>query len=190
MRLMIRLTSAAVVVMLGFAGLLLTAPSASAASGYPPPVVAATSCSVAQAVAVGNTFTFNATCTFAPGSTITVTLNGVFYETLTAPSSGVFTETIVVTDPHISLNGGPAEAAAYGATETFVATGTNASGASNTSTAIITIPSAASSSGLAFTGADLAATMIGGATLLLMGIAATTYARRRARHLGQPIRPA
>jgi hypothetical protein len=153
---------------------------ASADTAYPPPVVSATSCSVTQSVSVGSTFTSNATCTFAPGSAITVTLNGAFYETLTAPATGILTFVIVVTDPHISMNGGPTDAASFGASETFIATGTNAAGATNSATAVIVIPAAVAGTGLAFTGADLAATFIGGAALLLMGALVTLYARRRA----------
>jgi hypothetical protein len=157
---------------------------AGAASGYPPTTVAPTSCSFSQIVDVGQTYTTTATCNFEAGTPITITLNGSAYESTTAPASGVFTWVIVVTgDPDIALQGQAAVAAAFGSTQTFVASGTNPSGASNTATAIITIPTAsstASSSSLAFTGADLAATVFGGGALILMGIALTVFARRRA----------
>jgi hypothetical protein len=160
---------------------------AGAASAYPPPTITPTSCSFSQVVDVGTSYTTTATCTFEPGTPIIITLNGVAYSTAVAPASGIFTWVVVVTgDPDIALSGDPAVAAAFGATETFVASGTNPAGATNTATAIITIPTSAAVSStsttapLAFTGADIAATVFGGVALLIMGIALTVFARRRA----------
>ncbi len=157
---------------------------AGAASGYPPPSNLNTSCSFSQVIDVGGSATVNATCTFAPGSTITISYNGAAYATATAPASGVFTEVFTVaSDPTVSLNGGPAEAATFGATETFVASGTNPSGGTNVVTTYVTIPTAAatasSTGALAFTGADIAATVGAGVALLAMGFAMVMLARRR-----------
>ena len=96
------------------------------ADGYPPPTTPITTSSTSVSVNVGGSTTVTPTCTYAPGATITITFNGAPYSTATAPASGVFTETITVTDPHISLNGGPLVATAYGVVNTFVASGPKA----------------------------------------------------------------
>jgi hypothetical protein len=178
--------------------LLAAAPAApsSAASGYPPPTVPNTSCSASEALAVGSSVTVRVTCLFAANATVTVTANGGAYNSGTADGSGVFTEVIVVSDPHVALNGGPAVATQVGGTTTFVATGPNPSGGTNTATTLVTVPAAAgtgastasgsgsgagsASGSLAFTGADLAAAVIAGLSLLAMGTMIVLYARRRA----------
>jgi hypothetical protein len=176
-----RVGIATAVALLSGSVFLAIASGAPAGATYPPPTIP-TSCSNSQSVSVGASATVTASCTFAPGSTITITLNGAAYSTATAPASGVFTETFTATDPHIALNGGPAVETAFGATNTFVASGVNADGASNVSTTLVTIPATGtttSSSPLAFTGADLAAVVVGGALLLAMGFALVMFARRR-----------
>ena len=171
--------------------LLMAAPTApsSAASGYPPPTVPNTSCSVSEAVAVGTTITVKVTCLFAANAIVTVTANGGAYNTGTADSSGVFTEVIGMSDPHVSLNGGPALATQVGGTTTFVATGPNPSGGTNTASTLVTVAAAAGTAGatgsgasgastsgaLAFTGADLTAAVIAGLSLLAMGTAIVLY---------------
>jgi hypothetical protein len=177
----VRVGIASAVAILSGSAFLMMASGAPAGATYPPTLIP-TSCSNSQTVSVGGSATVTDSCTFAPGTTITITLNGAAYSTATAPASGVFTETFTATDPHIAMNGGPAVETAFGATNTFVATGTNASGASNVATTLVTIPAAASttsSSSLAFTGTDLAATVVGGAALLAMGFALVMFARRR-----------
>jgi len=72
-------------------------------------------------------------------------------------------------------------ATTFGAVNTFVATGANSTGGTNVATTLVTIPApaTAASSSLAFTGADLGATIVGGAALLAMGFALVMFARRR-----------
>ncbi len=201
-------TGSTITAVVMYAALLLAAapaaPSA-AASGYPPPTVPNTSCSASEALAVGSSVTIRVTCLFAANASVTVTANGGAYNTGTADGSGVFTEVIVVSDPHVALNGGAAVATAVGGTTTFVATGPNPSGGTNTATTLVTVPAAggtgastASASGsgsgagsgsLAFTGADLAAAVIGGLSLLAMGTLIVLYARRRARRNPSALRP-
>jgi hypothetical protein len=155
------------------------------AAGYPPPP-ANTSCSVSVTVDIGHSITVVVTCTFAPGHTITITLNGAPYATATAPSSGVFTEVFTGTDPHISMNGGPAVATSLGAVNTFVATGDNPAGGTNTATTLVTIPagpasapSSATAQPFALTGADILAMGIGGLALIALGFVFVVAARRR-----------
>jgi hypothetical protein len=171
---------------LGASIALMATPSpVAAASGYPPPPIVNTDCSFSQVIDVGSSFTLQVSCTFAADSSIVVTLNGSVYATFKTVS-GILTETFKVTDPHISMNGGPSVATNFGAVNSFVAAGTNPSGGTNVATTLISIPTAAAATPtattgpLAFTGADLAATIIGGLALLVMGGLLTVYARRRA----------
>ena len=102
--------------------------------GYPPPAIA-TSCSFAQTLDVGTSATVNVTCTFKPMSTITIAFDGSNYSTATAPPSGIFVEQINATSPHnVSLNGGPSMSVTFGAVNTFVATGSDPGGETNTAT--------------------------------------------------------
>ncbi len=157
------------------------------AAGYPPSTGNSTTCSFSVSVAVGSSVTVTVTCTFAAGSTITITLNGVAYSTATAPASGVFIETFTATDPHISMNGGPAVATSFGAVNTFVATGTNGAGGTNTATTLVTIPTsatagtpiAATSQPFAFSGADIAGMAVGGLALIALGTVFVVFTRRR-----------
>lgn len=184
----------AAVVASGFMiGIALSATSfatAGASTGYPPPP--ATIGSGATTATVGQTVTFTA-CGFKPGSTVTVSSGG---GTMTANASGCVTVTVKVSDPHISVNGGPLVAVNYGP-NTIVLTGVNPVGAPFTFTETITIASTApaavtqpasavpssttSSSGLAFTGADIAYTTIGGLLLIGAGTALGIVVSRRRR---------
>jgi hypothetical protein len=165
----------------------LSGPAGAAPPGYPPSTGSNTSCSVSVSVVLRTTITVTVTCTFAPGKTITITLNGAPYSTATAPASGVLIETFTATDPHISLNGGPAVATSYDAVNTFVATGANPSGGTNTATTLVTIPSPAAAAAptsataqpFAFSGADIAAMTIGGLALIALGFVFVVFSRRR-----------
>jgi hypothetical protein len=91
-----------------------------------------------------------------------------------------------VTDPHISLNGGPAVATAYGVVNTFVATGAKAGGGTCQATTLVTVPAPASltaapaaSGPLASTGAQIAAMAIGALVLIAGGFLILTMTRRR-----------
>jgi hypothetical protein len=156
-----------------------------AVADYPPPTTAATSCSSTQSINVGGSATVTLTCAFAPNSVVTLTFNGAAFCTVTVPASGILTEVFTVTDgPHITVSGCPTVAATFGATNTFVATGTNPGGGQNVATTLVTVPApaaaaTASTGPVAFTGADLAATVVGGAALLAMGFALVFFARRR-----------
>lgn len=161
-------------------------PVATAGAAYPPTTLANTSCSFSEVVDTGSSLALQVTCLFAPNSSVNITANGVQYLVTTVGSSGVFTEDFVVkSDPSLTLNGGPALTVAYNAITTFVATGTNPGGGTNTATTLVTIPtsavSATQSGPLAFTGADLLATIVSGIALLVAGTLLTIYARRRAR---------
>jgi len=91
---------------------------------------------------VGSSSTVFVTCRFAPRSTITIALNGHAYGPPTFTATGFFIETFTATSPHnISLNGGPAVSTAFGAVNTFVASGTNPAGKPNVAaTCVIVLP--------------------------------------------------
>jgi len=109
--------------------------------GYPPPPIG-TYCSFVTELNVGSSSTVVVTCRFAPSSKITIALNGHSYGTATAPASGFFIETFKATSPHdISLNGGTSVSVAFGAVNTFVASGTNPAGKPNVAaTCVILFP--------------------------------------------------
>ena len=105
---------------------------------YPPPPIN-TSSSYVREVYVGSSTTVG-TNEFAKGSTITITLDGAPYSTATASPSGTFAETFTASYPHnISLNGGPAVPTSFGKNNTFVATGTNSTGGTNTVTTCVVV---------------------------------------------------
>jgi hypothetical protein len=129
-----------------------------------------------------------------------VTADGTSYGSGTASPSGVFTESFVVTgDPEVTMNGGPAIPVTFGDPSAFVATGLDPQGGTNNATTMIVTPApaavaslaAADSPGapLAFTGADLAAAVIGGLVLLTLGTAIVLYARHRAGRRFSAVRP-
>ena len=166
----------------------LSGAAGAATPGYPPPPNLNTNCSFSAAVNLNTTVTVTVTCKFAPGAAISVSLNGAAYLKTTAPASGILVETFTATDPHISMNGGPAVATNAGATNTFVATGANPGGGTNTATTLVTIPatgaaaaaaSTPAAAGLAFTGADIMAMVIGALALLALGFLILTLTRRR-----------
>ena len=160
------------------------------ATGYPPSTGNNTTCSFSVAVTLNTTITVTVTCVFAPGSTITITLNGAPYQTATAPASGIFIEVFTATDPHISMNGGPAVSTSYGAVNTVVATGTNPTGGTNVGTTLVTIPApaaqaatpvAAGAIGPARARLELRSPreVVGGLVLIALGFLAVILARRR-----------
>jgi hypothetical protein len=130
---------------------------------------------------IGNTFTVTL-CGFAPGATVTLAVNGTVDASVVAGSGGCVTLTGVVSDPHIAVNGGTPVAVGLGA-NAITATGISAGGGTQTDTADLTVvttaAAAATPSGLAFTGADIMAVVIGGLALIALGFLVLTFARRR-----------
>ncbi len=146
MRRLMALGAAAVVGAVLFMG----APALAATPGYPPPTVGTpppTTVLTATSVTcpVGSTCTITFTG-FLPGSTVQIFLAGQLAATVTVPASGSFTVTVAVTDPHISINGGPLIAVPYGA-NSVTATGTAASGQPGSVSGTVTIPSPATNTG-------------------------------------------
>jgi hypothetical protein len=178
----------AVAAVLGASGLLFATSSAAGAAGStsPPAGGVATSCSTSTTITTSSTpqsVTLGETCAFTPNSSVTISFQGTTVTTATADATGLISLSVTANDPSISINGGAAQTAVYGV-NTFVATGTNASGATNTATFLIDLEQAATpatpSTPLAFTGADLAALIAAALALVLLGTGVVLYTRRRA----------
>ncbi len=172
-----------------------------AGAGYPP---ATTSTTVAPGTAsnsvtlgVGSNQLINAGCEYNPNSDVSLAINGVNNQSTTSNGTGCVTFMLSVTDPHISINGATPVAVNFG-TSNVTASGTGNNGAPFVFTLSVLIPNTStsansatssgsgasgSSSGLAFTGADVAATVAGGVLLLGLGTAMVLLTRRRSgRH--------
>jgi hypothetical protein len=190
-RLFLLVAAAAVALTLSF-----SSGAAFAANPYPPPVTQTVTCGI------GNTcvIVFSG---FAPGTTVAFFVNGISAGPGTdrvADANGQVTCVITVTDPHVSANGGPPIAVPFG-NVIITAVGLAPGGGPITVPATVFIPggssttptttvlsatgggSSSSGSGgsLAFTGADIAATVVGGAALIALGLGLLTFTRRR-RH--------
>lgn len=150
-------------------------------------------------IAVGQSLTVRLTgC--APGTAFSVRINGVLANvTVTSDGSGDITLVIAVTDPHISVNGSNPVLSVFGSNSvvltptsgpastvnviipssaTAAATGSSSAKSSGSSGSTV----ASSSGSLAFTGADIAATVVGGIALLAVGTLLVVFTRRRAGH--------
>jgi hypothetical protein len=151
--------------------------------GYPGTTTTTTGSAIPQnislTIAVGGSQTATL-CGFAPGSSVSLGINGTSDGTTFADSNGCVTVTYVVTDPHISANGGPAVTAAFGSNVSTVS-GESSSGLTLTDDVTVVIPATAApaGSGLAFTGADIAAMVFGGVLLIGLGGLLVMVARRR-----------
>ncbi len=202
MRLQVRkqIGSAVAVLVLGVSGWVMALPGTAGAAGSgsssSPTTTTPTSCSTSASVTVtvANTSsnpvtgTLTASCTFAPGASVTIN-NGGANQTAPAGSDGTLTISYAATDPSISIDNGAFQPAVAGV-NTITATGVNSNGGTNTATFLIDLitPSSATGagsgsgtgSGLAFTGADLAALLAASLALILMGSGVVIYTRRRA----------
>jgi hypothetical protein len=165
------------------------------------PTTPNTSCSATTVIDVGSSLTYQVTCLFAPNAAVAVTADGSAYSTGTAAPSGVFTEVFTVSsDPTVSMGGGPGVPVQFGDPTAFVATGLNPQGGTNTATTLVVTPAPATAAAtlaaetstgapLAFTGADLAAAVIGALVLLVLGTFIVFIARRRAGRRFSAARP-
>jgi hypothetical protein len=146
-------------------------------------------------------------CQFQAGTTASMSFEGA-QPPLSIGSDGCGSVTIAASDPHVRINGGPLTAANYAGNVldirgtaanslpleyvvTFdilrsspsngggaTAGGSSAGGASGTSGSAGTTTTAGAS-GLAFTGADISAMVVGGLLLMAMGTLVVILTRRR-----------
>lgn len=168
--------------------LALSIPSAAgAATGYPP-----TTGSGSATVTLGSSTTATA-CGFTPGSTVSISVNGASYGSATAGSTGCVSLTIGTQSANgviqLNVDGGSFVTGRCGAnsvvltgSQTFTLTVNIVGGACTAAVVTPAPPAAAPPSGLAFTGADIAMTTIGG--LLLIGAGSVLLVALRRRHAG------
>ena len=157
-------------------------------TGYPPPAGATLVTNGATVTcAIGQTCTYTMGG-FPPGASVTITVNGTPAATVTADANGFVTFTVSVSDPHISVNGGPLIAVPFGS-NAFTLSGGGVTqsftlvipGSTTPTTAATSAASGTSSRALAFTGADIAATVVGGLAMLAVGVLLVFATRRRSR---------
>lgn len=174
-----RVAAAVGVLVFGVLGL----QGAASAAGYHPTNTVGTSCSVSASISVGRSATLNPSCAFAPGSAVTIALNGATYARVIAPASGVLAETFAATEHHIELDGGAAKLTQLGEANIFVARGTNPAGAPNVATTLVAIPpvgsTALAASALTPTGSFVMARAMGILAILALGFLILTFSRRR-----------
>jgi hypothetical protein len=127
------------------------------------------------------TGTISASCAFAPGANVSVSYLGTTIGATADATTGILTLNYSATDPTLAINSGAFESTSYGVT-TVTATGPNSAGGTNTATFSIDLvnPNATAGSGLAFTGADLAAIVLAALALIIMGGGVVLFTRRRA----------
>lgn len=130
-------------------------------------------------VNVGGSFT-REVCGFAPGTQVTVSLNGGGVLTKTADANGCLQTTVAVLS-ETQVRVGDTTAPARCGTNSLVATGAGAGGAQVTQTVTFTVvcPAAAARGGVAFTGANVARWAGLGAALVAIGALVVLAARRR-----------
>ena len=189
-----RIGSAAAVLVFGVSGLLVSLPGTAGAAGSTSPTTNSTptSCSTSTTInlAVSNTASspatasVSATCAFAPGAAVSISFLNTTQSATADATTGILTLNLAATDPALGVNGGALQTAVFGV-NTITATGNNASGGTNTATFLVNLvnPNATganSGSGLAFTGADLAALIGAALALILMGAGVVIFTRRRA----------
>jgi hypothetical protein len=183
-------TSAAA--LLGASGFLFAGSTLAGASGStsPPASSAPTTCSTSSTLNVPSSgspvsASLGETCAFAPNSSVTLSFGSTSLPATTADSNGLITVSVSGKDPSLSFNGGAYMTAVYGV-NTLTASGLNSGGGTNTATFLIDLTNTSTSpssptggSGLAFTGADLAALIAAALALILLGSGVVLYTRKQ-----------
>jgi hypothetical protein len=129
---------------------------------------------------VGTSFSVTA-CGFAQGTAVTVAVNGTTAAAVNAEANGCATFGVAVSDPHLTVNGGPAVAVTQGSND-IVSTGTSSRGGTRTDTYTFRImPTPAARAALApFGGAHDIGVGIDALAVVALGFLVLTFARRRA----------
>jgi hypothetical protein len=135
----------------------------------------------AGTVTVGKTITFTLCGDFAPGSSVTITANGVVVFTKT-PSAGAVTVVVTVTSQTVMAVGDPVNVAATCGTNTIVATGPSAAGGTGMSTGTFTLlcTSTGTTTGpLALTGTNVMIALLIALALIGFGVLLVVLQRKR-----------
>jgi hypothetical protein len=178
--------AASVAAVLGASGLLFATSGVAGASGSgsPPASSTPTSCSTSSTLTLpasgaAVSASLGETCAFAPNSPVSLAFGGTSLSGVNADANGLISISVSGEDPQLSVNGSAYLSAVYGV-NTVTATGTNASGGTNTATFLVDLVAPSSSgSGLAFTGADLATLVAAALALILLGGGVMLYTRRQ-----------
>jgi hypothetical protein len=177
--------AASVAAVLGASGLLFATSGIAGASGSssPPASSTPTTCSTSSTLTLpaggaAVSASLGETCAFAPNSPVNLTFGGTTLTGVSADANGLISVSVSGEDPQLSFNGGAYMSAVYGV-NTLTATGTNASGGTNTATFLVDLVAPSSGTGLAFTGADLAALVAAALALVLLGSGVMLYTRRQ-----------
>ncbi len=160
--------------------------SALAQTGYPPGTTTQASCTPGNVtkgnVAVGQTFTFTLCGNFAPGASVSITVNGAAVLTKT-PTGGAVVVVITVVSQTVVQVGDPVNAAAVCGINTVKATGPSAGGGSASPTGtfnlVCTSSSTTNGGGIAFTGANIAKAVLVALALIGAGALLVIFQRRR-----------
>lgn len=171
-----RVSRVAAVASLALAGFVALAPSAIAAP-YPPQPGAPPG--GALGVSVGGTAT-PSLCGFAPGSTVTLTIDGQPIGSLTAGSDACVTFPVSVLSTSKSQVLGLTIATTCGA-NSVSGSGTGASGSATTASTSFSVICATSSTGIVFTGSNSSRDLKFGGGLFLIGALVVFAFRRRER---------
>jgi hypothetical protein len=127
---------------------------------------------------VGTSFSVTA-CGFARGTGVTVAVDGTTAAATKAEANGCTTFGVVVSDPHLTVNGGPAVAVDRGAND-IVSTGTSSSGGTQTDTyAFRVMPTPPPASLGTFTGAHVISDGLDALAVLALGFLVLIFVRRR-----------
>lgn len=167
-----------------FSTVFLGAGAAVAQTGYPPGT-SVPACTVGNVnagnVSVGQTITFTLCGNFAPGASITVTVNGAVVLTKT-PTNGAVVVVVTVVSQTLLTVDDPVNVAAVCGTNTATATGAAATGGTANSTGtfnLLCTSTTTTKGGLAFTGANVMRFVLAALALIVIGALLVLFQRRR-----------
>ena len=167
-----------------FSSVFLAGSVAGAQTGYPPGT-SVPACTVGNVnagnVSVGQTVTFTLCGNFAPGATVTVTVNGAVTLTKT-PTNGAVVVVITVVSQTVLAVDDPVNVAAVCGVNTATATGAAATGGTGQSTGtfnLLCTSTTTTKSGLAFTGTNVFRFLLVAFALIVIGALLVVLQRRR-----------
>jgi hypothetical protein len=136
-------------------------------------------------VSVGQTVTFTLCGDFAPGASVTVTVNGVLAITKT-PTNGAVVVVVTVVSQTLLAVDDPVNVAAVCGINTVTATGATATGGTGNSTGtfnLLCTSTTTTKGGLAFTGANVMRFVLAALALIVIGALLVFFQRRRRQTL-------
>lgn len=157
---------------------------AQAQTGYPPGTTTLPACVAGNVnagnVSVGQTITFTLCGNYTAGGTDTITVNGAVVLTKT-PTNGAVIVVVTVVSQTVATVSDPVNVAIVCGTNTVTATGPGTPGTSTGTFNLECSPTTTTSTGLAFTGANIMKALLIALVLIVAGVALFILGRRR-RH--------